>query len=119
METNNIAKSKDELQSQESPNLGDNNGSVGRQVSATPAWVTAPPSNGSTLGKFTSLTRGDARERLDEPPALPFDLRHHKLSVTIFTILVVAECSFVPLALYYGLKYGTTMRSGKLDRVDQ
>ncbi len=63
--------------------------------------------------RFSALVHGDRRSRLDGPPPLPFDLRDHKLSITIFTILGLAECCFIPIALYYGLTYGTNMRSGK------
>lgn len=62
--------------------------------------------------RFSALVHGDRRSRLDGPPPLPFDLRDHKLSITIFTILGLAECCFIPIALYYGLTYGTNMRSG-------
>ncbi|KAJ9609601.1 hypothetical protein H2200_005929 [Cladophialophora chaetospira] len=97
---------------QASANSSENQNALEEQVSETGTSTTVPPVNSTTLNKFVSLTRRDARERLDEPPALPFDVRHHKTSVAIFTFLVVAECCIVPLALYYALKYTTNMRSG-------
>lgn len=63
--------------------------------------------------KFTSLVRGDRRRRLDTPPPLPFDLRDHKVSISIFTLLALAECCFLPIGLYYGLIYGSSLRIGK------
>lgn len=75
--------------------------------------TTAPLVNVSSLERFNTITRRDAREQLDGPPALPFNLRHHKLALSIFTFLALAECCFIPLSLYYGLSKGTDMRSGK------
>ncbi|KEF59096.1 uncharacterized protein A1O9_03940 [Exophiala aquamarina CBS 119918] len=65
----------------------------------------------SALQRFTSTTRRDGRH-LREPPELPFNLRHHKLSLSIFTFLALAECCFVPVAFYYGFSQGTNVRSG-------
>lgn len=69
------------------------------------------PGPDSALGRFTSITRRDGRH-LQEPPSLPFNLRHHKLSLSIFTFLALAECCFVPIAFYYGFSQGTNVRSG-------
>jgi hypothetical protein len=69
------------------------------------------PENG--LSRFASISRRDGRD-LDGPPQLPLDLRNHKLALCIFTLLALIECCFVPVALYYGLRYGTNMRSGSL-----
>lgn len=69
------------------------------------------PAPDSALGRFASITRRDGRH-LQEPPSLPFNLRHHKLSLSIFTFLALAECCFVPIAFYYGFSQGTNVRSG-------
>jgi len=79
-----------------------------RNAISTPA----PSVQDLTLERFISITRRDARDRLNEPPRLDFDLRHHKVSLSIFAFLVLAECCFIPIALYYGLSKGTNMRSG-------
>lgn len=69
------------------------------------------PAQDSALERFNSITRRDGRH-LQEPPALPFNLRDHKLSLSIFTFLALAECCFVPIAFYYGFSQGTNVRSG-------
>lgn len=69
------------------------------------------PDPDSALGRFNSITRRDGRH-LQEPPSLPFNLRDHKLSLSIFTFLALAECCFVPVAFYYGFSQGTNVRSG-------
>ncbi|KIW66692.1 hypothetical protein PV04_06000 [Phialophora macrospora] len=108
----NVEPSKDEPGPLQSHSLRDNDKTFEQQTSEAGTSPAAPPVDDSTWEEFISRTRRDAHERLDEPPALPFDMRHHKLSVSIFTLLVIAECCIVPLVLYYGLKYGTNMRSG-------
>lgn len=100
-------------EAQVQPGSNNRGGVLDDEVSGTPSSTTSPVNGGSTLDKFISLTRRDARDRLDEPPPLPFDIRDHKISVSIFTILVAAECCIVPLVLFYALKYRTNMRSGK------
>lgn len=77
------------------------------------AELTTPPSTtNSNLDSFLSFTRRDGQDRPSEPPPLPFNLRDHKVALSIFTILCLLECCVVPLALYFGLRYGTNMRSG-------
>ncbi|KIX02799.1 uncharacterized protein Z518_08742 [Rhinocladiella mackenziei CBS 650.93] len=66
----------------------------------------------ASIERSNSMTQRDGREKLDEPPALPFNLRDHKLSLSIFALLALAECCFIPISLYYGLSKGTNMRSG-------
>jgi len=112
MADGNVEQPKNEVESRDSPIPIDNDKDLEQQPSVATSPTIAPPSSDLTLDKFISMTRRDARERLEEPPALPFDIAHHKLSVSIFTVLVIAECCIVPLALYYALKYGTNMRSG-------
>lgn len=65
----------------------------------------------SVLQRFNSITRRDGRH-LQEPPELPFNLRDHKLSLSIFTFFALAECCFVPVAFYYGFSQGSNVRSG-------
>ncbi|OAP62320.1 hypothetical protein AYL99_04523 [Fonsecaea erecta] len=97
------------------------NGATTTTSSATssPASGAASPSpppiailKEAKFGGFNHISHGDRRKRLDAPPPLPFDLRDHVFSISIFTLLALAECCFVPIGLYYGLTYGTTLRPG-------
>lgn len=56
-----------------------------------------------------SLEKHDVDER---PPPLPYCLWDHKLSISFFWFLILAESCFVPVSLYYGLIYGTNLRHG-------
>lgn len=43
------------------------------------------------------------------PPELPYSLRQHKLSIAIaWTVLIINSC-ILPLALFYGLWFGTSL----------
>lgn len=46
------------------------------------------------------------------PPPLPYCLWDHKLAISFFWFLIVAESCFVPIALYYGLIFGSNLREG-------
>ena len=81
-------------------------------ASANSTSTTAPLVTEYHLEEFNTTTRHEKREQLDGPPELPFNLGDHKLSLSIFAFLALAECCFVPIALYYGLSKGTNMRSG-------
>jgi hypothetical protein len=48
----------------------------------------------------------------DIPPPLPYSCWNHKLSIGIFWFFILAETCFVPISLYYGLWFGTTVRHG-------
>ena len=85
----------------------------GDETSGSSTVTNTPLVGDSNLERFNTITRRDAREQLAGPPELPFDLRHHKLSLSMFTFLALSECCFVPIALYYGLSKGTNMRSGR------
>lgn len=54
----------------------------------------------------------DKREINERPPPLPYCLWDHKLAISVFWFLILAESFFVPIALYYGLIYGTNLREG-------
>ncbi|RVX74052.1 hypothetical protein B0A52_01883 [Exophiala mesophila] len=69
------------------------------------------PETETSLTRFNSVTARDGRH-LQGPPELPFNLRHHKRALFIFTFLCLAECCFVPIAFYYGFSQGTNVRSG-------
>ncbi|KAF1815410.1 hypothetical protein P152DRAFT_455115 [Eremomyces bilateralis CBS 781.70] len=44
-----------------------------------------------------------------EPPELNYDLRSRKKALIFFWSLVIVDCVFVPIALYFGLFYGTSL----------
>lgn len=73
------------------------------------------PEPETTITRFNSVTARDGRH-LQGPPELPFNLRHHKRALFIFTFLCLAECCFVPIAFYYGFSQGTNVRSGMCTR---
>ncbi|KAF2142233.1 uncharacterized protein K452DRAFT_227490 [Aplosporella prunicola CBS 121167] len=43
------------------------------------------------------------------PPDLNYSLRTRKKSIAIFWCLIVVDCIFTPIALYFGLWYGTNL----------
>ena len=57
----------------------------------------------------SSIPKQDIDER---PPPLPYCLWDHKFTISFFWFLILAESCFVPIALYYGLIYGTNLREG-------
>ncbi|KAI9369328.1 hypothetical protein BJX61DRAFT_536518 [Aspergillus egyptiacus] len=44
-----------------------------------------------------------------EPPPLPYSLRDRKKSIAFFWIMFILDCTAQPLALYFGLWYGTDL----------
>jgi hypothetical protein len=48
----------------------------------------------------------------DAPPPLPFSCWHHKLSICVFWLFILAEVCFIPESFYYGLTFGTTLNHG-------
>jgi len=45
----------------------------------------------------------------EHPPPLNYTLRTRKKSIAIFWTLIVVDCIFMPIALYFGLWYGTNL----------
>jgi hypothetical protein len=54
-------------------------------------------------------TDGSAIDPLATPPDLNYTLRTRKKSLAIFWALVLIDCIAVPIALYFGLWYGTNL----------
>ncbi|KAK4561208.1 hypothetical protein LTR86_005163 [Recurvomyces mirabilis] len=44
-----------------------------------------------------------------EPPALNYNMRSRKLYIIFFWSLIVVDCVFMPIGLYFGLWYGTNL----------
>jgi hypothetical protein len=45
-------------------------------------------------------------------PRLNYNLRDHKTKLSIVSTLLIVESSLLPIALYYGLWFGTSLRHG-------
>ena len=59
----------------------------------------------------TSGTSNDAMER-NGLPRLDYNLWDYRKKLFFISSLLVAEMSLLPVALFYGLWYGTTLRHG-------
>ncbi|ETN46662.1 uncharacterized protein HMPREF1541_00848 [Cyphellophora europaea CBS 101466] len=51
---------------------------------------------------------------VDGPPPLPYNLREHKLTISIFWFLILTECTLIPLIFYYTIANLTDMRRGAM-----
>jgi hypothetical protein len=71
-----------------------------------------PPRGVAGTESPTAQQSIDTFDIKESPPPLPYCLRHHKLSISFFWFLILAESCFVPISLYYGLTYGTNLRHG-------
>lgn len=60
-----------------------------------------------------------ARDVAAAPPPLPYSLKEHKFTISLFWFLIAAESCFIPISFYYGLTFGTNLRHGarKISRV--
>jgi hypothetical protein len=56
----------------------------------------------------------NAIEREDGPPPLPYNIREHKLTITIFWFLIFAECTLIPVIFYFTIANLTDMRRGAM-----
>lgn len=60
-----------------------------------------------------SSTQGpEPREEVPGLPRLNYNLLEHKWKLSVVTFLLVLESSLLPIALFYGLWFGTTLRHG-------
>lgn len=48
------------------------------------------------------------------PPALPYNLREHKLTISIFWFLIFAECTLIPIIFYFAISNLTDLRPGAM-----
>lgn len=77
----------------------------------------APPDSGTTpsFGTRTSSTAAHAPVDFCELPGLPrlnYRISDYKWKLAIVVFLLVLESSLLPIALFYGLWFGTTLRHG-------
>ncbi len=75
---------------------------------ATPATAEAPSEDAPTTQTPTTETH-TATAGAAEPPPLPYSLRDRKKSIAFFWSLFILDCVAQPLALYFGLWYGTNL----------
>lgn len=75
----------------------------------------APPSRpASAGGRPASAINAPTQIRYEDPnfthpPDLNYSLRTRKKSIALFWSLIVIDCIFTPIALYFGLWYGTNL----------
>ncbi|KAK7527410.1 uncharacterized protein IWZ02DRAFT_429800 [Phyllosticta citriasiana] len=75
----------------------------------------APPSRPvSAAGHPPSAINAPTQVRYEDPdfthpPDLNYSLRTRKKSISLFWSLIVVDCIFTPIALYFGLWYGTNL----------
>lgn len=74
-----------------------------QNVSANPSR--APSPNPSALLPHTQVVFEDPD--FSHPPPLNYSLRTRRKAIIMFWTLIVVDCVFVPIALYFGLWYGT------------
>ena len=73
-----------------------------------------PPLTANALASFHKYLHPPTQIRYDDPdfanpPDLNYGLRSRKLSIAIFWTLIVLDCVAMPIALYFGLWYGTSL----------
>jgi len=81
------------------------------QAGSRPASIRPP----SAINANTMVRYEDADFR--QPPGLNYTLRTRKKSIAIFWTLIVLDCVAMPIALYFGLWYGTKLspNAGRLN----
>jgi hypothetical protein len=65
------------------------------------------PTNPSALYANTQVVYQDPDFAV--PPPLNYSLRTRKKSIAIFWTLILLDCVCLPIALYFGLWYGTSL----------
>ncbi|KPM42773.1 hypothetical protein AK830_g3783 [Neonectria ditissima] len=48
------------------------------------------------------------------PPALPYNLREHKLTISLFWFLILTECTLIPIIFYFTISKLTDLRPGAM-----
>lgn len=71
-----------------------------------------PPDMTSAGSSTEDTTETSPREEVPGLPRLNYNLLDHKWKLSIVTFLLVLESSILPIALFYGLWFGTTLRHG-------
>lgn len=70
---------------------------------------------GAVLDETTAIPPVvDEKPPVDGPPPLPYNLREHKLTISIFWFLIFTECTLIPIIFYYTIANLTDMRRGAM-----
>lgn len=108
-----------ELQERPSQLLRDDeNTLIGSHQETQPRKDLAPPVEKSPHDAMeessTSTTREADKDPADGPPRLPYNLREHKLMISIFWFLIFTECTLIPIIFYFTIANLTDMRRGAM-----
>lgn len=92
------------------PSAVDNNGHLKPDVAAS------TPVSQSTSGSIADEKALGAisPDEATSPPPLPYNLREHKLTITLFWSLIFTECTLIPLIFYFTISRLTDMRPGAM-----
>ncbi|KAM0544197.1 hypothetical protein ACHAPJ_011948 [Fusarium lateritium] len=55
-----------------------------------------------------------AEEAAQGPPPLPYNLREHKLTISLFWFLILTECTLIPIIFYFTISNLTDLRPGAM-----
>lgn len=66
----------------------------------------------TTATATNTITKLEGDEVLPGLPRLNYNLRYYKTKLSLIILLLVIELSLLPIALFYGLWFYTTLRHG-------
>ena len=75
-------------------------------LSSAPTSPSMPPKNEAEPPDDVAAVRG--------PPPLPYNLREHKLMIFLFWMLILTECTLIPIIFYFCIANLTDMRPGAM-----
>ncbi|KAF2280976.1 uncharacterized protein EI97DRAFT_429071 [Westerdykella ornata] len=79
-----------------------------RSQNATPQTTTRVPSPRPASAQFPHTQVTYADPDFTTPPPLNYTLRTRKKAIFFFWTLIILDCVFMPIGLYFGMWYGTT-----------
>lgn len=82
------------------------------QQQNTDATTTSPAASDQTTSDLPPVVEKPAEQ--DGPPPLPYNLREHKLTISLFWFLIFAECTLIPIIFYFTIANLTDMRRGAM-----
>lgn len=87
-------------------------GPAEKDTTSTTGTRPSHPSSPTRLSTSAVVADTQSDEVLPGLPRLNYNLWHYKTKLSIITFLLVVESSLLPIALYYGLWFHTTLRLG-------